>query len=196
MFGSLIYQKQQSITKELCDDIIFLYDNEEEKNKYHGETAVGVNKKIKDTVDFLIPENEKWKKIHKYLNDELTENLKNYKKQLNNYYLLNTEQFNLINETLLRLNPFMIQKYECKTGKYIYHNDFHIETKTQKYRVITYLWYLNTVEKGGETEFWDNYKIKPTAGTLIFFPASWLFPHRGCVPLSSDKYIITGWIYV
>lgn len=49
--------------------------------------------------------------------------------------------------------------------------------------------------EGGETEFWSKYRIKPEAGKLVLFPASWAFPHRAIVPLSSDKYIITGWLW-
>ena len=54
---------------------------------------------------------------------------------------------------------------------------------------MTYLWYLNDVTDGGETAFNGEYKIKPTAGKLILFPASWTFPHCGKMPVSSDKYI-------
>ena len=75
-------------------------------------------------------------------------------------------------------------------------DDFVIDEKKKKYRVITFIWYLNNVEEGGETEFWKDYNIKPTTGKLVLFPASWTFPHRGKMPISDDKYIITGWIYL
>jgi hypothetical protein len=38
--------------------------------------------------------------------------------------------------------------------------------------------------------------VKPEAGKLLFFPATWTYPHRGMMPISNDKYIITGWIYL
>ena len=44
----------------------------------------------------------------------------------------------------------MIQRYVKNHGKYIYHNDFTINNGNP--RVITFLWYLNTIEEGGETE--------------------------------------------
>ena len=62
-------------------------------------------------------------------------------------------------------------------------------------RHITFIWYLNDVNDGGETAFDGIYKIRPKSGKLVLFPASWTYPHCGKMPLSSDKYIITGWIY-
>ena len=48
---------------------------------------------------------------------------------------------------------------------------------------------------GGETEIWDSHKIKPECGKLLLFPSCWTFPHRGNVPISGNKYILTGWVY-
>ena len=89
----------------------------------------------------------------------------------------------------------MIQKYEQNKGKYIYHNDSSIKLDKNKFRVITFLWYLNDVEEGGETEFFGYYKIKPECGNILLFPSGWIYPHCGKMPISSDKYIITGWLY-
>jgi 2OG-Fe(II) oxygenase superfamily len=87
----------------------------------------------------------------------------------------------------------MIQKYTRGEGEYKWHNDFLCNK--QRLRVFTFIWYLNTVEEGGETEFTDSTRVKPEQGKLVFFPACWSLKHRGCMPLSCDKYIITGWIY-
>ena len=90
----------------------------------------------------------------------------------------------------------MAQRYIRNEGRYVYHNDFSVDIKNKKNRVITYLWYLNDVEEGGETDFPDlNLMIKPETGKLVLFPASWDFPHCGKMPISSNKYIVTGWLY-
>ena len=89
-----------------------------------------------------------------------------------------------------------MQKYDKNEGRFVYHDDFSMVKDMKMRRVITYLWYLNDVDEGGETEFCGDLKIKPTAGKLIFFPASWCYPHKGIMPLSNNKYIITGWIYI
>ena len=35
--------------------------------------------------------------------------------------------------------------------------------------------------------------VKPVAGKLVFFPATWQHPHRGNPIYDGYKYIITGW---
>ena len=94
------------------------------------------------------------------------------------------------------MDTILIQRYYKGKGKYIKHNDFAIKWDEKKYRVVTFLWYLNDVTEGGETEFWGSHKIKPEAGKLILFPACWSFPHSGLMPISHDKYILTGWLYL
>lgn len=60
-------------------------------------------------------------------------------------------------------------------------------------RFIVAFWYLNDVEEGGETQFYNidkEIKVKPEEGTLIMFPATWQYLHAGLPPISNPKYII------
>lgn len=186
-----IYSNNNSISKELCADIIDMFEKED--GKYEGITFSGLNKKVKDTTDFIIPKvSEKWNKISSFLTDELTRNLSIYLKQLNNN--INTD-LSIFKDTELNIQHFQIQRYTKNVGKYIYHDDSFIDVKENKYRIITFLWYLNTVNEGGETEFNGNILVKPEVGKLILFPATWTFPHCGKMPISNNKYILTGWVY-
>jgi Rps23 Pro-64 3,4-dihydroxylase Tpa1-like proline 4-hydroxylase len=205
MENNYFYINKNSISKELSKIIINMFESD--KNKYQGVTFGGLNKNIKDTEDLLIPNTpdksgfDKWKKIQMFLEKELAKNTKEYVKILDNIVNMNHEKENTDSEyktfsNLLSNELFMIQRYTKQKGRYIYHNDFHSDFEKKKYRIITYLWYLNTIEEGGETEFWGTHTIKPEAGKLLLFPASWTFPHRGKMPLSDDKYIITGWLYL
>ena len=189
--NSYIYSNNNSISKELCADIIDLFEKEDDK--YQGITMSGLDKKVKDTTDFIIPKvSEKWNKISTFLSDELTRNITIYLKQLNNN--INTD-LSIFKDTELNIQHFQIQRYTKNVGKYIYHDDSFIDVKENKYRIITFLWYLNTVNEGGETEFNGDFLVKPEVGKLILFPATWTFPHCGKMPISNDKYILTGWIY-
>lgn len=205
MENNYFYINHNSISKELCKTIRDMFDSDE--NKYEGITHGGLNKNVKDTQDLVIPNTpnktgfDKWAKIHKFLEKELAKNTKEYVKFLDDLVIKNHEKENTNSEyrtfgNVLSNESFMIQRYTKQKGRYIYHDDFRSDYDNKKYRVITYLWYLNTVEEGGETEFWGTHTIKPETGKLLLFPASWTFPHRGKMPLSHDKYIITGWLYV
>jgi hypothetical protein len=198
MIPNYFHINEHSLSKELCIDIINLFENE---NKYPGTTISGINKDIKDTMEVLIPTNSNsplFKKLRSLLDKELNDNVKKYVNNINNF-VYNSEEnsshkYNAISDFLI-FDTMQIQKYDKQKGRYVYHHDFMIYEKEKKYRVITFIWYLNNVEEGGETEFWKDYKIKPTAGKLVLFPSSWTFPHRGKMPISDDKYIITGWVY-
>ena len=61
-------------------------------------------------------------------------------------------------------------------------------------RKLTFIWYLNDIIEGGDTEFSSGLKIKPETGKIVIFPALWPWVHRGNPPKSENKYICTGWV--
>lgn len=62
-------------------------------------------------------------------------------------------------------------------------------------RYLVFLWYLNDVTEGGETEFCDiGMKVAPRAGRLLMFPPYWMYQHAGLPPISSDKYILSTYL--
>jgi hypothetical protein len=193
------YINKNSISKELCNDIIHMF--EEDSNRYEGVTAGGIQKNVKDTLDLQIPKNanSKWSKTREFLEKELEKNIKNYVKNINDAMETceesSSNKYKVFNN-FVTFDTIQMQRYTKQKGRYVYHQDFSADWTNKKYRVITFLWYLNDVYEGGETEFWTTYKVKPEAGKLLFFPATWTYPHRGMMPISNDKYIITGWLYV
>ncbi len=201
MENKYIYKNENSISSELCLDIIKLFELED--NKREGRIFAGINKEIKDTTDYTINSDDpKWNGHHEFLYDELNMNLDKYLKELNKNKIVNNDNqlsdkiFNFFDKKTFIVKDIIIKRYIKNTGKYIYHDDFTTDVPNSMYRVITFLWYLNDVTEGGETVFDGTTFIKPTAGKLILFPASWTYPHCGKIPISSNKYIITGWIYV
>ena len=99
---------------------------------------------------------------------------------------------------LYRLGPIQAQKYEQGIGNYNY---WHCEVYPQKgsvealHRSLLFMFYLNDVDDGGETEFYyQNERIKPREGRMVVAPAYFTHTHRGLVPVSSDKYILTSWV--
>ena len=188
---NLIYVNH-SLTREICDTIIKWFENEE--NKHIGQTIGGVNTQYKNTLDFKIPNtNTIWDEINKILQNELQQHLNNYITEIKNHFNYNILYVD--STTAFFEDCYNIQKYNKNEGFYKYHNDFDIDVNNNKLRKLTYIWYLNDVDEGGETELLKDILIKPKCGNLLLFPACWTFPHRGIMPISNDKYIITGWLY-
>jgi hypothetical protein len=146
LIDSFIYLNKNSISHELCDELIKKYE-EETDGKYEGVTIQGLNKDIKDTTDFVIEKKkEKWSKIYDFLEKELKTNLKKYYIQLNKYdeesgYSNNgqksSKKYKMLNYDKFDIAKFKIQRYKKNTGRYIYHDDSHIYYKNTKYRVLT-----------------------------------------------------------
>lgn len=113
---------------------------------------------------------------------------------------LNDQQLQMLVSGIFRLDNINFQHYEKAKGGYYHWHSEHFPHPTdpgQKslHRVLLWLLYLNDVEEGGETEFcYQGAKIKPRRGSLILAPCGFTHTHRGNVPLSDDKYILTSWV--
>lgn len=197
-YTKFIHIRNNSLSREICKEIIDKYENSD--TRYEGTVMSGTNKQIKDTKDMMM-DLPSLDRINILLRNELYIALKNHMIDLSNKddfkskYNNTTQKDYKINFDEISVDVFMAQKYNKGVGRYIYHNDSHIDWSRIRKRFMTYIWYLNDVDEGGETTFNGEYQIKPTAGKLVLFPACWTFPHCGKMPISNDKYIITGWIY-
>lgn len=99
---------------------------------------------------------------------------------------------------LYQIGPVQAQKYQAGSGNYGY---WHSEVYPQQgsveplHRALLFMFYLNDVAEGGQTEFYyQNRRIEPKAGRMVIAPAYFTHTHRGTVPVSDDKYILTSWI--
>jgi hypothetical protein len=64
-------------------------------------------------------------------------------------------------------------------------------------RELTWMVYLNDMPSGeAETEFlFQKLRIRPTAGTVVIWPAGMTHVHRGNTVFTHNKYITTGWYH-
>ena len=196
MQSDYIYIGNKVVHDALCDDIINYYEIYK-KNTRDGVTTGGVNKNIKNTTDitfFMENENTFFSKIFKTISEIIFQNVEKWNTNLKKMNQHANVEISFMDKHLFLPTGILCQKYKKNSGFYIYHHDFNL-LKDYSYRVITFIIYLNDVLEGGETEFFGNIKIKPRRGRIVLFPASWTFPHRGIVPISDDKYILTGWIH-
>jgi hypothetical protein len=58
---------------------------------------------------------------------------------------------------------------------------------------LFFVWFLN--DFNGEILFWNDYYVRPTAGSLLIFPASWCFPFSEVVKHNETVSMITGYVY-
>jgi len=61
--------------------------------------------------------------------------------------------------------------------------------------IISFIFFLNTIDEDGEIEFANGIKIKPLKGDLLFFPSTWDMMYKHNISNIYDKYIITGDLY-
>jgi hypothetical protein len=194
-----IFEIENSLSKQECEDIINIFEKNKEK-QYQGVigsySSTSIDKDTKLTIDMSIKDVEDFESIKILLIHKVKDGI--------NKYIYNIDpSFNIFFFDKIfcsiTYESFLIHKYIKNEGYFKYHNDFNIEKICEnkyKYRILNYLFYLNDVDEGGETEFFGNTTVKPKCGKLLFFPSEWFFPHKGNIPISNDKYVIAGWIYV
>lgn len=88
-----------------------------------------------------------------------------------------------------------LQKTTPRGGYHVWHCE--TTDRSSSSRVLTWMIYLNTIPDGeGETEFlWQGIRVKPVAGTALFWPAAFTHFHRGNPVYSCNKYVATGWYH-
>ena len=178
-----------SLGESMCKQIISILENNQDL-QYSGHTLNGINEHIKKTREIHsrdLQTNSEWMLLEPILRKELNVKLERYFYELNDTSFVSNPPPNMSDK------GFQIQKYNANDGFYRFHHDFFIDCGKPRY--LTYLWYLNDVTEGGETEFCEGTKIIPETGKLLIFPSTWTYVHRGNMPISNDKYIMTGWIY-
>ena len=112
---------------------------------------------------------------------------------LNEAALLYVQEFDVLNGTDLVNHDIKLQRTPVGGG----YSAWHCEAFDfiNNGRVFTWILYLNSLPEGeGETEFFYQHKrIRPEKGTIVIFPAQYTHTHRGNPPLTTPKYIATGW---
>lgn len=81
--------------------------------------------------------------------------------------------------------------YRNSNDHYGLHSDDDLQNTS---RIFSMILYLNNVEQGGETYFPNfDLTIQPKEGTLIVFPANFVYAHAANPPTKGEKYAIVTW---
>jgi len=167
------------LAADTCQQIIDRF--EASTHKHAGRVGDGsefgsVDLEIKQTTELVLNDLPEWQDVLVLLNKSLRLQLPEY-----------IEKWGAAIKVELQAEVMRIQKYE--PGEFF---DWHSDNVGGALRrMITVIWYLNTVEEGGETEYvWQQTRIRPLQGSMLLCPVGWTYFHRGAPPVSDDKYII------
>lgn len=180
-----LYQKQTSLTKELCEDIIENFEQDYENKKY-----MFILNKLDTEYELSYLSNNK---IKTHLINELNNNIAEYQAATNLKILNDNYNNNKYQKYTMIIKKNISDDNQTNTPKDIIKFKSRLVSLTNKINTIGFIWFLNTSDDD-ELIFWDNYKIKPTAGTLLLFPISWCFPYKEIIANNSQKIIIYGYV--
>lgn len=172
--------------KKVCDELILYFENSNNKidgKLYGGDGQSIIDKSKKSSTDVTCDILDGSELMINYCK-ELNKCIERYKKKYI-YCDLHQDQWSVCKK-------FNIQKYKPSES----YSQWHCETsgKTNIYRFLTFMTYLNDVEEGGETEwFYQKLKIKPEKGLTIIWGTNWQTTHKGVPAPKETKYITTGW---
>jgi hypothetical protein len=174
--------RDEALSPEFCKKLVDKF--EASPDKAPGKVYHGVVENLKKSTDLKMTGRPEFAEEDSVLFQSLSESMPAYVSQLLycpwNCYLKDT--------------GFNIQRTE--PGEFFnWHADFRINPEEKSFRVLTYIWYLNDIHDGGQTEFINGLSVQPKTGRLLFFPAEVSVVHRGVSPVSETKYIVTGWLH-
>ncbi|OJH38037.1 2OG-Fe(II) oxygenase [Cystobacter ferrugineus] len=205
----------------LCQDIIKRF--EQSPHKHRGQTGGGVDLSKKDSYDLLLNAHPEYQELLRVLLDRAFPPLRRYLTRYlyalvgavslsmknpqtgqlmtitrENFSQLQGQALDQLVGTIYRYGNLQVQKYLQGSGGYPHwHSEIFPKDASCEplHRVLAFQFYLNDVSDGGETEFfYQEKKVQAKAGRMLIFPAGFTHTHRGNVPRSGDKYIITSWV--
>jgi len=163
-----------------CHDVIdrFEADPRKVKGMVGGGAAGRVDERVKATTEILLwTHRDGWEDVNRVILDSLRQRLRDYMGRWGRAFPIGVYP-----------EEPRITRYREGEGFFAWHSDNIGRSPT---RVITAIWYLNTVEKGGETDYrWQGVAVKPVEGRMLLCPVGWPFLHRGNPPEAGAKYIL------
>lgn len=167
--------------ESICDNLIDLYYS----NQTNAQAGTVGNERVvpnkKKCTELFIPPDQSYL-ISEYLK-QLSNVLEKYK--IKYPYSDSVLEYN-IQENI------KIQHYKPTEGYYAWHTE-NDGRRSNKFRHLVFMTYLNTVENAG-TQFYHQELTTPCEkGLTIIWPSAWTHFHRGVTNNEKDKFIITGW---
>ena len=172
---------ENTLEENICDFLISLFDQFPEKQERIE------NERKPNFTQFNLTENckisEEVSQIHNHLIRKTFEYRDKYYEIIDKRVFPEEHAF----------EQFRIKKYH-NDGNDEFDTHVDVNDYASSRRFLSFMWYLNDVEEGGETRFVDM-MIQPKKGSLLVFPPLWMFPHAGLQPVSKSKYILSTYLH-
>jgi predicted 2-oxoglutarate/Fe(II)-dependent dioxygenase YbiX len=88
-------------------------------------------------------------------------------------------------------------RYKKNTLMRTHHDHIHnlFDGEQKGIPILSIVGLLNNDFSGGDFIFFDNYNVKLTAGDVMIFPSSFLYPHRVEEITSGTRHAFVSWAY-
>ena len=180
------------LPKSMCEYIIQRFELSDKKEEGIPGTPDGpVDNGWKKDMEIAISSQPEFREIDNLIYEKLSPYTERYISEMNSMFGEEPMLGGKYSDT-----GYLIKRYDVNDGWFHWHHDSCVEDYGRSYRFAGIIFYLNDVYEGGKTEFSFGTTIAPVTGRLAIFPASWQFMHRGAVPLSNVKYIITSFLHM
>jgi hypothetical protein len=180
-----IFYVKDLISQDLCRTCIELYEHDSRKHAGHTTSAGGERQlevEVKVSTDLAVETDGIWAPVFVELHSAVTTVIQSI-----------AAQFSSLQVSPLQCTGYKIQHYKKNEGHFKWHFDAFGPGGWD--RQLAVIIYLNSLDDGGETCFHrQDLKVKPVAGSALFFPPFWTHMHCGEIPRSGDKYIISSFI--
>ena len=219
--GQFVQVVDNVLSPSLCDEIINIF--EKSPHRTPGITSGGIDTDKKVSVDVSLTRHAEFASVQARVSEAATKHIFDYFRQhfmaiigtvgltvrdpksgqpvkldVNNF--AEVAEPNIANyvQHLFHLGDINVQKYDKSVGGYPYwHSEVYpqLGNNDSLHRMLFFMFYLNDVTEGGSTDFYYLDKsVQPVKGRMVIAPAYFTHTHRGAVPESSDKYILTSWV--
>jgi hypothetical protein len=178
------------ISKEICENLINLFEKEQQHQKkvFNRKDGEGTSSKFKNDVSMILTRDSLGNEYKLFI-----ELLKSFRECLG-IYLKDTDYLDFAGIRELHFVENKIQKTIPSGGYHIWHVERDYNNPCG--RALVYTIYLNDVLAGGETEFlFQKTRVSAKQGRVCIFPAQFPYVHRGNPPLDKEKYIVTSWLH-
>ena len=173
---------ENHMSLKICDDIVDFFESI--PNKKRVETK---DSRPRFTEFNFTRESSLNEELHKTICQYLLAAVEDYRTEIKNFSVWAPKN--------LYFQHLRIKRY-ISEDKDEFDTHVDVSNDINEGRYLSFMWYLNDVTDGGETEFTGlDFKVQPKKGTLLMFPPFWMYPHKGHLLNSGKKYLLSTYLH-